>query len=376
MTVSNVLQHPSKVENKSTSIGFLLLENFTMIALASALEPLRMANQLSGKELYSWHLISKDGEPVRASDGISVTPDASMQQHPSLDMLFVAGGVDITRSYSKRELSWLQSLDRKHVQLGGICTGAYVLAHARMLDGYDCSAHWECIGTLKEMFPKVNCNNRLFTIDGNRITCSGGAAPMDMMLNLISRQHGQSLTNAISDMFVCDRVRSQNDLQRVPLRHVLSSAQPKLLEIVELMEANIEEPIELDDLAAFVGISRRQLERLFHQYLDCTPSRYYLKLRLDRARQLLKQTTMSIIEISAACGFVSTPHFSRCYRKHIGLSPRQERAGMWFDRPDDKMLNISTAEEVMEALCPDRVADALVTAKSEPSYASIRLHSA
>ncbi|WP_044616267.1 GlxA family transcriptional regulator [Gynuella sunshinyii] len=375
MTVGNVLQHPSKVENKSTRIGFLLLENFTMIALASAVEPLRMANQLSGKELYSWYLISKDGQPVRASDGISVTPDASMEHYPTIDTLFVAGGVDITRSYSKRELSWLQSLDRKHVNLGGICTGAYVLAHARMLDGYDCSAHWECIGSLKEMFPKVNCNNRLFTIDGNRMTCSGGAAPMDMMLNLISRQHGQSLTNAISDMFVCDRVRSQNDLQRVPLRHVLSSAQPKLLEIVELMEANIEEPIELDDLATFVGISRRQLERLFHQYLDCTPSRYYLKLRLDRARQLLKQTTMSIIEISAACGFVSTPHFSRCYRKHIGLSPRQERAGMWFDRSDDKMLDIPT-DEVMEALYPDRVGDALVTAKSEPSYASIRLHSA
>ena len=353
-------------------IGFLLLDSFTMIALASAVEPLRMANQLSGRELYSWLLLTADGEPVRASDGIRVTPDASITDGIQFDTVLVAGGVNITRNYSKKEVAWLQQLSRKNIALGGICTGAYVLADAGLLNGYDCSAHWECIASLQEAFPKVKCNRRLFTIDRDRLTCSGGGAPLDMMLHRVTLEHGWTLAGAISDMFVCDRVRNQADQQRVPLRHLLSTAQPKLVEIVELMEANIEEPIELDDLASFVGVSRRQLERLFHKYLSCTPSRYYLKLRLDRARQLLKQTTMSIIEISAACGFVSTPHFSRCYRKHIGLSPREERTGMWAESQPSMIIQALSEEKRSEEL-RSRVAEALAAAQAEPSYASIRL---
>ena len=365
-------RQPAQVAAQPIRIGFLLLDSFTMIALASAVEPLRMANQLSGKELYSWQLITGDGDPVRASDGIKVTPDGCITDGFDFDMVLVAGGVNITRNYSKRELAWLQSLDRKGVTLGSICTGAYALAHAGLLNGYGCSAHWECIAPLQEAFPKVNCNRRLFTIDRNRLTCSGGGAPMDMMLHQVTLQHGSTLAGAISDMFVCDRVRNQADQQRVPLRHLLSTAQPKLVEIVELMEANIEEPIDLDDLASFVGVSRRQLERLFHKYLNCTPSRYYLKLRLDRARQLLKQTTMSIIEISAACGFVSTPHFSRCYRKHIGLSPREERTGMWSEGQSGEMVETLSEEKRREDL-RSRVAESLAAAQSEPSYASIRI---
>ncbi len=369
---ATVSRQPAQVAVTPTRIGFLLLDNFTMIALASAVEPLRMANQLSGQQLYSWQLVSVDGGPVRASDGIRVTPDGAITDDFQFDTVLVAGGVNITRSYGRDELVWLQGLDRKGITLGGICTGAYALAEAGLLDGYDCSAHWECIASLQEAFPRVNCNSRLFTIDRNRLTCSGGAAPMDMMLHRMTLEHGNELTGAISDMFVCDRVRNQSDQQRVPLRHLLSTAQPKLVEIVELMEANIEEPIELDDLASFVGVSRRQLERLFHKYLECTPSRYYLKLRLDRARQLLKQTTMSIIEISAACGFVSTPHFSRCYRKHIGLSPREERTGMWSEGQRGAIVQVLSEEKRQQEL-RSRVADALAAAQAEPSYASVRL---
>jgi transcriptional regulator GlxA family with amidase domain len=256
--------------------------------------------------------------------------------------------------------------------MGSICTGAYVLADAGLLNDYDCSIHWEYIAPLQEAFPKVNCNRRLFTHDRNRLTCSGGGSPMDMMLYLIKSQHGRALTGAISDMFVCARVRSQGDQQKVPLRHLLSTAQPKLVEIVELMEANIEEPIELDELASFVSVSRRQLERLFHRYLTCTPSRYYLRLRLDRARQLLKQTTLSIIEVSSACGFVSTPHFSRCYRKHIGFSPREDRAGMWTDTNlESNSISLDQAGEVLASSAT--VEGILRAAIAEPSFASIRL---
>jgi len=362
-----------KKSQKQIRVGFLLLDNFTMIALASAMEPLRMANQLSGEELYSWHMISEDGNPVAASDGLSFNADYSIQNAVDMDIVIVAGGVDITRSFRPRQISWLQSQGRRQVVLGGICTGSYVLAHAGLLDGYDCSAHWECMAVLQERFPKANCNNRLFTIDRNRMTSSGGNSPLDMFLNLVSLQHGPKLSSAVSDMFVCDRIRSEFDQQRVPLRQMHSSGhpKPKLVDVIELMENNLEEPIELDELASFVDVSRRQLERMFHKYLNCSPSRYYLKLRLDRARQLLKQSSMSIVEISAACGFVSTPHFSRCYRKHLGISPRDERKSGWSSTQTNVLRD--PLQDDLSLAQTTRSLSALNHAQTEPSFGSVAI---
>lgn len=355
----------------TTKIGFLLLDHFTMIALASAIEPLRMANQLSAEELYSWSLISEDGDPVVASDGLSLTADLSLQDNVDFDLVIVAGGVDITRTYTNKQVSWLMKQSRKGVQLGGICTGAYVLAHAGLLDGYQCSVHWECLTALQETYPKVNCNNRLFSLDRDRMTSSGGSAPMDMLLNMMTRQYGARLSNAISDMFICDRIRSESDQQRMPMRQFNSVGMctPKLVDVIELMENNLEEPIELDELASFVDVSRRQIERMFHRHLDCSPSRYYLKLRLERARKLLKQSNMSIVEISMACGFISTPHFSRCYRKHIGVSPRDERKIAW----KGEAAKLKSTEKGDAVVYMPHAQEALNQSHSEPSYGSVSM---
>lgn len=343
-------------------VGFLLVDNFTLVALASAIEPLRMANQLAGSELYSWQLLSCDDAPIKASDGIVITPTGSTASSQVFDIVIVVGGVDITRSFSGREVSWLQSQAKKQVLIGAVCTGAYVLASAGLLDGYNCSAHWECLAAMRERFPHVNCTNKLYTLDRNRMTCTGGSVPMDMMLSMITRQHGTALTSAICDMFIWDRVRSDSEHQRAPLRQLMVRSQPKLAEITELMEANLEEPIALEELASFVGICRRQLERLFLKHLNCTPSRYYLKLRLDRARQLLKQTTCSIIEIANMCGFVSAPHFSRCYRKYIGVSPKEERAVMWSLKP------VGAPMEGLPPSMPTSSSAALRVAQAEPTF--------
>lgn len=326
MSVS-INQFDGSSNKEVNRIGFLLLDNFTMLAFSSAVEPMRMANQLTGKELYDWYVISEDGDYVEASDGITIKPDCSMADAPQLDTLIVVGGVNITRSFTRKQVTWLQSLARKHVGLGGVCTGAYVLAEAGLLDGYQCSVHWECLATLQERHPRVNCLNHLFVIDRDRMTCSGGSVPLDMMITMIQKDYGRELGSSISEMFICDNIRGESDTQRIPLKHTIGTAQPKLVEAIILMEANIEETIELDELAVYVGLSRRQLERLFQKYLQCSPSKYYLKLRLNRARQLLRQTSMSIIEIATACGFVSSPHFSKCYRVHIGISPKAERLG-------------------------------------------------
>ncbi|MGJ8524969.1 HTH-type transcriptional regulator CdhR [Halomonadaceae bacterium LMG 33818] len=359
------------VKKQIKRIGILLLDDFTLISMASAIEPLRMANQLSGNELYNWSTLSYQGAPVSASDGVRVTPDSAMEQAVDLDMVIVCGGVDIRARVEPEHISWLQSQARKGCIMAAVCTGSWVLASAGLLDNHECSVHWEFLASMQEAFPRVAMTTRLFSYDDNRWTSSGGTAPMDMMLKMIQQHHGNALAVAISDMFICDRVRSEQDHQRVPLKHMLGTQQPKLQEIVALMEANLEEPIELNDLAGYVNVSRRQLERLFQKYLQCSPSRYYLKLRLIRSRQLLKQTSMSIIEIAAVCGFVSTPHFSKCFREYFGIPPRDERAGSFSARVLNMPLSVETVETVPSL--PSEATRALLRARNESTFASVSL---
>lgn len=313
------------VPGKPLRFGFLLLPRYSMIAVSSAVEALRMANQLRGETLYEWSMLTSDGEPVLASNGLSIRPESGMCGAGALDCLFACGGLDVRLSSDKLVIDWLRALARRHVTLGGLCTGSYLLARARLLDGYNATIHWENIAGLREEFPQIHSTDELFVIDRERITCSGGIAPLDMMLTLISQQWGIELAAEISEEFIHERIRNFNDQQRDPLKLYVGVGHPRLIDAARLMEANIEEPMSLDEVAHYVGVSRRQLERLFKRYLNIVPARYYLNLRLKRARQYLLQTDRSIAEIALACGFVSAPHFSKCYRELFGRSPSDER---------------------------------------------------
>ena len=310
---------------KPIRLGFLLTPEYSMIAFASAIEPLRMANRLSGKRLYQWTTYTVDGNAVMASNGLEIRPDAAITEVAGLDTLFVCSGLDVERASDRATLSWLKKLGQQRMNFGALCTGAHVLARAGLLDGYRCTLHWENIASMREAFPRVVVSYELFEIDRDRFTSAGGTAPLDMMLNLITQQIGADTATAISEAFACERIRGRHDRQRIPLQLRLGTSQPKLIETVSIMESNIEEPISLDELARHVGVSRRQLERLFQKHLSCVPTRYYLELRLARARQLLLQTSISIVDVAFACGFVSAPHFSKCYRDYFGIPPREER---------------------------------------------------
>ena len=305
--------------------GFFLVPNFTLLAFSSAVEPLRMANKISDQELYRWFTISADGGPITSSSGISIPADSPMRDDVKATAIFTCGGIDIHKSYDPQALPWLRKLANRKIVLGGLCTGSYLLAEAKLLKGYRCTIHWENFAGIRERHPDLVISQELFEIDQDRYTCAGGVAPMDMMLHVIRRQHGSELATAVSEQFICDRIRDNHDRQRIPLRHRIGTGQPKLLEAVSLMEANIEEPMALDELSQHIGLSRRQLERLFKKYLNCVPTRYYLQLRLERARQLLVQTSMPIVDTALACGFISAPHFSKCYRLIFGVPPREER---------------------------------------------------
>jgi transcriptional regulator GlxA family with amidase domain len=312
-------------EKTTIRYGFLLVNKYSMIALTSAIEPLRMANRLSGKTLYVWQTFTLDGSPACASNGLILEPEGALETAKDFDVIFVCAGVDVSDVYTKHLHHSLVKMAHDRIKLGSLCTGSYLLARSGLLDGYKCTIHWEHIASMREEFSHVTVSDELFELDRDRYTCAGGNASLDMMLTLISDSHGGTLSANISEQFMCDRIRSQSDRQRAPLQQHLGASQPKLIEAITLMEANIEEPISIDELSKLVGVSRRQLERLFQKYVNCVPTRYYMDLRLNCSRRLLLQTGKSIIDISLACGFVSPPHFSKCYRDFFGLPPRDER---------------------------------------------------
>jgi transcriptional regulator GlxA family with amidase domain len=314
-------------EPKPIRYAFLQLPNYSMVTFSSAVASLRGANYISKKTLYEWQVVSMDGNPVTASVGLQVSPTISINElnFTDLEAVIVCGGTYIDRAYDKNTITFLRKVASAKIRLGSTCTGSYLLAAAGLLDGYKSTIHWENIASMREEFPNVLMTSNLFAIDRDRFTCSGGNSSLDMMLQFVSNHHGPELAAAVSEMFIMERIRDHHDTQRIPLRLHLGNSQPKLIEAVALMESNLEETISLDDLAQYVGVSRRQLERLFQKHLKCVPSRYYLELRLNRARQLLLQTNLSIIDVSLACGFVSAPHFSKCYRDFFGIPPREER---------------------------------------------------
>jgi len=314
--------------NLPSRFGFLLINDFTLISLSSAIEPLRMANRICGENDYSWKTLSTTGKPVLASDGLSINVDCGMQEKDALkdlDVLIVCGGRRVEVNISKSLSVWLRSVDKQGIGLGAICTGSYILADAGLLDGYSCSVHWENMAAMADLFPAIDVSPKIFTIDRDRFTSSGGTTPVDMMLHIISQQCGPDVSAGVAEQFIFERIRQSDDDQRVPLRHSEGRQSEKLLVAAELMDANIREPISQEELASYVGLSRRQLQRLFQRYLSCTPSSYYLKVRLQRARQLLRQTSSSIVEISASTGFISSSHFSKAYKELYGHSPSTER---------------------------------------------------
>ncbi len=305
--------------------GFLTLPSYSMIALTSAVEPLRMANRICRHEVYEWSIASLDGAPVAASNGLSLSPTVALDRLGPVNVVFVCGGVDVRQAVTPELLGALRRLAQRHVPLGSLCTGGYALARAGLLDKYRAAIHWENMSALREEFPRINFTEQLFAIDRDRYTCSGGIAPLDLMLNMIKDDLGRDIAPLISEQFILDRIRNDQDRQHIPLQAQVGVFHERLIKAAALMEANIEEPMSLDDLASSIGVSRRQIERLFKQHLGRAPTRYYLELRLRRARELLLQTPMSIMDITTACGFQSPPHFSKCYRSVFGHPPSAER---------------------------------------------------
>ncbi|MGI9395661.1 MAG: GlxA family transcriptional regulator [Boseongicola sp.] len=304
---------------------FVLLNQFTLLCYACAVESLRIANRMAGKQLYDWRVVGEGGDTVSCSAGTAFRLDSELNEVARDEVIVLCGGIDVSAATTKKLLNWIRREARRGATIGGLCTAGYSLAKAGLLDGKRATIHWENQDSFVEEFEEVTLTKSVFVVDGNTFTTAGGTASIDLMLKFIADDHGETLANAVADQLIYTTIRTDQDTQRLSVPTRIGVRHPKLSAVIQMMEANIEEPISPSILAKDVGMSTRQLERLFRRYLNRSPKRYYMELRLQKARNLLMQTDMSVINVALACGFASPSHFSKCYRAQYNTTPYRER---------------------------------------------------
>ncbi len=302
-------------------VCFVLLPKFTMLAFSSAIEPLRIANQLTQKVLFRWQVLSEDGAPAACSNGVEVMVEGAWSHAKPDGIVLVCSGVEPEGKASVALGDWLRGLWRRGHIVGGLCTGAYALAQAGILKGHRFTMHWENIAAFAESHPELTPSRQVFCIDDRVLSCAGGVAAAELMLKLISDRCGENLGKQVMNMCLLTRRRNAADNQIPSLAARLGTRHDKLLQAVAYLEARIEEEFDLDACAAHLNLSRRQIERLFSSHLSTTPVRYMNDLRLAHGRSLLADTDMKVSAVALACGYASTSHFSKSFRKKYGTSP-------------------------------------------------------
>ncbi len=323
-------QHPPNVQLRTKDDAtrrfvFVLMDNFTLLSFASALDCLRLANRGVEHKAYEWLFVGEGGDSVISSTDTEFKLHADLVELKRDDTVVLCGGVNIQSATTKKLLNWLRREARKGVQIAGLCTASYVMAKAGLLDGKRATIHWENQDSFAEEFLEVDLSKSVYTLDGNRMTTAGGTSSIDLFLQIVANDHGEDIANWVADQQIYSSIRTDQDTQRLSVPTRIGVRHPKLSQVIQMMESNIEEPISPSILAKDVGMSTRQLERLFRRYLNRSPKRYYMELRLQKARNLLMQTDMSVINVALACGFASPSHFSKCYRAHYDITPYRER---------------------------------------------------
>ena len=311
---------------KPVRIAFFLVPRFSMMAFAAGIEPLRSANRLSGTRLFEWQLVSADGSPVEASNGIAVATQGSLAELDKADMIIVCAGLEAPEVEHDIKLHHqLRRLARHGTLIGAISSGSFLLAEAGLLAGRRCTVHWEYLEAFRTRYPDLEVTEELFVIDRNVFTCSGGTAALDMMVHFVSQVAGSRLALGVAEQFIHPQVRTQEEQQRLDLHARYRIENPKLIQVISLMERTLDEPMELREMARRANISVRQVERLFREHLGSSPKTFYLDLRLAKARTLLRRTLGSLRTIALECGFGSPSHFCHAYKRRYGIPPTHER---------------------------------------------------
>jgi transcriptional regulator GlxA family with amidase domain len=281
---------------------------------------------MSGKPLYRWSLASSDGASAVCSNGSITLVDRGLEPLERQARLFVLSGLNVRQHVSPALLGYIRRERRRGVAVGGLCSGAYVLAKAGLLNDVETAIHWEFHDSFMEEFPEVGLCRKVFVADERIVTASGGTATADLMLHLIGSAHGADLARAVADQMVYHSYRDSSVEQRVFLPGHGKVMSRHLSRAIQMMADSIDTPLSTAEIAEEIGISTRQLERLFARHLNCTPKKYFVDMRLQRAQNLLNQTDRTITEVTYACGFSSPSYFARVFKSQFGITPMTQRA--------------------------------------------------
>ena len=305
--------------------AILVFPGFPMMAFSAVIEPLRAANVLAGKDLYQWSVVGSSDGPIVASNGISVSPNFAARNAPSTDYIVVCSGGDADRLSAEEPLNWIRKNLRRGAHLGSVADGAFYLARAGLLDNYSCTLHWRSQPAFVEAFPHISLVRRIYVIDRSRFTSAGGIGAFDMMLEIIGVHHGEELSRGVAEWFVHDRIRASTDRERLQLRVRTGIRDELVLDAVSRMESVHENGEAISSIAAFLGVSVGRLERAFKTELGRGPADHYRQIRMERARDLLEHSSMSVREIGLACGYASFSSFVRAFRQTYKETPGQAR---------------------------------------------------
>ena len=307
-------------------LAFLILPEFSHLGLAAAIEPLFVANWLSQQTRFEWRVVSADGQPVRASNGMVMPVDGDLSAAAEAGTVFVLASFDPSEAArNEAVLRWLRRIARFGVELGGIENGSVVLAEAGLLNDREAAIHWDNLTGFEERYPAVRARGQLYMRSGNRVTCAGAAAILDMMVAWIGWRGDAALAREVADHLLLGRVRRPDMAQKQDSEAPAGAPDEKVAAAQAIMRAHLDEPLDCAEIARRVGLSLRQTERRFSNQLGRSVVQEYVQLRLARAHQLLQQTELSVTGVAIACGFLSPEHFSRLYRTAFGCSPSRDR---------------------------------------------------
>lgn len=312
--------------DEGRNVGLLLLPEFSHLSLAAAIEPLFVANWLGGRARYRWQTLSLDSRAVRSSSGQKLPADAGIAEASRFDLLLVLASFDVKRHTRDAALkSWLRRVARHGASIAGIETASEVVAAAGLLDDLPVAVHWDNLQGFAESHPRCRAVSQLYTTIGNRLTCAGQSAVLDMMLAWIAQDQDPALAAETAAHLMLPSWRRGDEPQPAPGARAGRIADPTLARIVAIMEQNLEEPLPCAEIARRAGISMRRMQRLFARSVGASPVRHYQLIRLTRAHALLQQTHLSVTEIAMGAGFGSLEHFCRVYRRQFGCRPRDDR---------------------------------------------------
>lgn len=315
--------------DKAHEVTILLLQQFAMIAFSSTIEPLREANSVAGKQAFAWRVVSEDGHPVRASNGLTVSVDGSIRDVPFCPTVIVCSSFDPHRYATPAVLAWLRKFARWGAHMGGVETGSHVLARAGLLNHHRATIHWENAASFAAEFPQVHLTDRIFEIDRRRFSAAGAAAAMDMMLQFIAARLGHRVSSAVAEEFIYSGMRQGELPQRLEPSERMNTRHPRLRRLLRLLDSHLQDRFDVDEMAASEGISARELRRLFQTYLGTSPQAYHRALRLKKARLMLRQTEMAVAQVAFSCGFASASDFSRAFRREFGCAPANDRSEVY-----------------------------------------------